>query len=141
VRHASGVGLNSKPTVGLFIDIENLLKGGCQNDDSQSLVVSQVLQHAQSYGNVIVKRSYGDATRFATARRELHKYAVDLQDMPVSNFFKNAADIKMACDAVEICLGAGVVSPDIFIIGSRPLLPPAPSRACRSVAAPVHTSV
>src|SRR4030066_229475 len=54
-------------------------------------------------GRVVVRRAYADWTMFESSRRDLAEHQVELIEIPqrIGSPRENAADIKMAGDAVE----------------------------------------
>ncbi len=90
--------------VAVYIDFENIvisaeeIYGRCDMD--------RLLEIASKYGRCVIKRAYGDWTRFSRYRQELIEHAIDLTQLFRYGSYskKNSADIVMAVDALEAAL-------------------------------------
>ena len=69
-------------------------------------------------GRVVVRRAYADWSRFAEDRRELTRHHVELIEIPqrMGAIRKNAADIKMAVDAIELSFERDYIT--TFVLGT-----------------------
>ena len=69
-------------------------------------------------GRVVVRRAYADWSRFDEDRRRLTRHHVELIEMPqrMGSVRKNAADIKMAVDAIELCFERDYIT--TFVLGT-----------------------
>jgi hypothetical protein len=85
--------------------LDNILNG-VDTQDKEEEVLDLILQECRRYGNVIVRRAYGDAMRFARLRRTMMLNAIEVLDLPTPGMQqKNFADIKLVVDALEMALG------------------------------------
>ncbi|MBX3053382.1 MAG: NYN domain-containing protein [Caldilineaceae bacterium] len=90
--------------VAVFLDFENIVisaeeaYGRCD--------VERLIQVAEKFGRCVVKKAYGDWTRFSRYRQELLEQAIDLTQLfRYGNYTKkNSADIVMAVDVIEAAL-------------------------------------
>lgn len=90
--------------VALYLDFENVAISA--EDAYGRCDVNRFMEVADRYGRVVIKRAYGDWSRFSRYRQELIEYAVDLVQLfryGVHNR-KNSADIVMAVDVIEAAL-------------------------------------
>jgi uncharacterized protein (TIGR00288 family) len=86
----------------LFIDFENVAIWAENN--FFDLELNRILKYLQSRGPVVVKRAYGDWSRFAKYRDELIEYSIDLVQLYSVRAGKNQADIRLALDAFETAI-------------------------------------
>ena len=101
--------------IGLFIDYENLAIGA-REDLGTTFDFGPIADALAERGRVVVRRAYADWSRFEKDRQMLTTNHVELIEIPQRKGMvrKNAADIKMAVDAVELALEREYV--DTFVI-------------------------
>lgn len=91
--------------VAVFIDYENIELSAREKMGSDVQVDwSTVLETAVEYGRVVLRRAYGDWSIFGAGQRELLGLGVELVHVP-SKRGKNAADIRIVIDALEMLMG------------------------------------
>ncbi|MGD9100753.1 MAG: NYN domain-containing protein, partial [Anaerolineae bacterium] len=97
--------LNSNNQVAVFIDYENI-ELSCREKLGSDVEVdwSRVLETAVDLGRVVIRRAYADWATFKAGQRELLGLGIDLIYV-TSKRGKNAADIKIVIDALEMLLG------------------------------------
>jgi uncharacterized LabA/DUF88 family protein len=102
--------------IALFIDHENLVLGA--REIGRSFDVGPIFEALAERGRVVARRAYADWTLFADDRRSLVEHNCELIDIPqrTGAVRKNAADIKLAVDAMELAYERSFVS--TFVIGS-----------------------
>ena len=95
----------------VLIDYENLAlgTGRRKRNGHQELGpmpdVKRILERLVDKGRITAKRAYCDWQRFDTAITPLHELGIELIEIPDRAFTgKNSADIRLAVDAMEICL-------------------------------------
>ena len=90
--------------IALFLDFENLAIGAREELGGMAFSFKPIADALAERGRVVVRRAYADWSMFEDARRSLTEHSMELIEIPqrlgVSR--KNAADIKMAVDAVEL---------------------------------------
>lgn len=87
--------------IALFIDFENLVTRTGLTPESFDL--QPALDRLLERGTVVFRRAYADWSRFGPARPGLHDKGVELVDVPPSTRAgKNAADIRLVIDALEL---------------------------------------
>ena len=76
-------------------------------------------------GRVVARRAYADWTLFAGDRRTLVEHNCELIDIPQRDWAvrKNAADIKLAVDAMELAYERGFVSTFVIASGDSDFTP------------------
>lgn len=106
-----------EPRIAVYLDYENLAIGARDNLGSD-FDFANVADALAERGRVIVRRAYADWSYFDKDRRMLTRHQVELIDIPqkMGGSRKNAADIKMAIDAVELALDRTYIS--TFVIGT-----------------------
>jgi uncharacterized LabA/DUF88 family protein len=107
----------------LFIDYENLAIGA--RDEGYVFDVAPLADVLAERGRLVVRRAYGDWHLFNEERRSLVDAHVELIDIPQrqDSVRKNAADIKMAVDAMELALGREWVSTFVIASGDSDFTP------------------
>jgi uncharacterized LabA/DUF88 family protein len=104
--------------IALFLDYENLAIGAREISGGGPLPFRPIADALAERGRVVVRRAYADWSRFDDDRRELTRFHVELIEIPqrMGAVRKNAADIKMAVDAVELCLERDYIT--TFVLGT-----------------------
>ncbi len=110
--------------IGLFIDYENLAIGA-REDLGITFDFRPISQALAERGRVVVRRAYGDWSRFEPDRRMLTDNHVELIEIPQRKGVvrKNAADIKMAVDAVELAFERDYVTTFVLCTGDSDFSP------------------
>ena len=107
----------SEERIALFLDYENLALGA-RDAGAGFFDFRPVADALAERGRVVVRRAYADWSRFDEDRRSLTRHHVELIEMPqrMGSVRKNAADIKMAVDAIELCLERDYIT--TFVLGT-----------------------
>lgn len=79
--------------------------------------LTPLMEYLQSRGPAVVKRAYGDWSRFSRYRDELMNNSVDLIQIYSVRAGKNRADIRMAIDAMEIALHRPQIRTFVIVSG------------------------
>ena len=79
--------------------------------------LTPLMEYLQSRGPAVVKRAYGDWSRFSRYRDELMNNSVDLIQIYSIRAGKNRADIRMAIDAMEIALHRPQIHTFVIVSG------------------------
>ena len=110
--------------IGLFIDYENLAIGA-REDLGIQFDFRPISDALAERGRVVVRRAYGDWSRFEPDRRMLTDNHVELIEIPQRRGVvrKNAADIKMAVDAVELAFERDYVTTFVICTGDSDFSP------------------
>lgn len=98
-------------TMAVLIDYENLALGtGRRKRNGHQEVgpmpdVKRILGRLVDKGRITAKRAYCDWQRFSDAITPLHELGIELIEIPDRAYTgKNSADIRLAVDAMEMCL-------------------------------------
>lgn len=104
--------------IALFLDYENLAIGAREHVGNQLFDFKPIADALAERGRVIVRRAYGDWGKFNEDGRMLTRHHVELIEIPqrMGTVRKNAADIKMAVDAVELCFERDYIT--TFVLGT-----------------------
>jgi uncharacterized LabA/DUF88 family protein len=114
----------SEARIAVFLDYENLAIGARDNLGA-GFDFAPVADALAERGRVISRRAYADWSYFDNDRRMLTRHQVELIDIPqkMGGSRKNAADIKMAIDAVELALDRSYIGTFVICTGDSDLSP------------------
>jgi uncharacterized LabA/DUF88 family protein len=109
--------------IALFIDHENLSIGA--REIGRGFDVGPIMDALAERGRVVARRAYADWTLFADDRRTLAQHNCELIDIPqrTGTVRKNAADIKLAVDAMELAYERAFVSTFVIASGDSDFTP------------------
>jgi uncharacterized LabA/DUF88 family protein len=109
--------------IGLFIDFENLAIGA--RDEGLEFQFKPIADALAERGRVVVRRAYADWSYFEEPRRMLVQHHVELIEIPqrMGAVRKNAADIKMAVDAIELAFEREYVTSFVICSGDSDFTP------------------
>ncbi len=110
--------------IGLFIDYENLAIGA-RDDLGMQFEFKPIADALAERGRVVVRRAYADWSSFEKDRQMLADNQVELIEIPQrrGRVRKNAADIKMAVDAVELAFERDYVTAFVICTGDSDFTP------------------
>jgi uncharacterized protein (TIGR00288 family) len=110
--------------IGLFIDYENLAIGA-RDDLGIAFDFKPIASALAERGRVVVRRGYADWSSFEADRRMLADNQVELIEIPQrrGRVRKNAADIKMAVDAIELAFERDYVTVFVICTGDSDFTP------------------
>jgi uncharacterized protein (TIGR00288 family) len=108
---------NDEERIALFLDYENLAIGA-REALGGALDFRPIADALAERGRVVVRRAYADWSFFADDRRMLTRHHVELIEIPqrMGAVRKNAADIKMAVDAIELSFERDYIT--TFVLGT-----------------------
>jgi uncharacterized protein (TIGR00288 family) len=100
----------------LFIDFENLAIGA--RDRGEELDLGVIMDALSERGRVLVRRAYADWNLFSDYRADLVAHRIEMIEIPQRTGYvrKNAADIKLAVDALELAFQREFIT--MFVIAS-----------------------
>ncbi|HSK90599.1 MAG TPA: NYN domain-containing protein [Euzebyales bacterium] len=110
--------------IALLIDYENLAIGA-REDLRMTFQLGPVADALAERGRVVVRRAYADWSYFDDDRRMLTRHHVELIEIPqrMDAIRKNAADIKMAVDAIELCFERSYITTFVICTGDSDFTP------------------
>jgi uncharacterized LabA/DUF88 family protein len=111
--------------IALFLDYENLAIGARDNLSGLQFDLRPVLDALAERGRVIARKAYADWSSFDEDRRMLTRSHVELIDIPqrMGAVRKNAADIKLSVDALEMAFERGYVTTFVICTGDSDFTP------------------
>jgi hypothetical protein len=120
--------LGSSAQVAVFVDFENLVLGAGKGlpDQANPVPYAALARLSAGYGNGSVRRAYADWAdpRFGRYQEDLAMNGVDLiQVARIGSQNKNAADIRMAVDAMETMIVHPEVSVFVLVTGDSDYSP------------------
>ncbi len=104
--------------IALFLDYENLAIGAREDSGGGRFEMKPLADALAERGRVVVRKAYADWSYFDEDRRMLTQQHVELIEIPqrMGAVRKNAADIKMAVDAIELSFERDYIT--TFVIGT-----------------------
>ena len=117
--------VDQEERIALFLDYENLAIGARDYLGGMTFDLRPIADALAERGRVVVRRAYADWSYFDEDRRMLTRSHVELIDMPqrMGASRKNAADIKMAVDALELAFERDYISTFVFCTGDSDFTP------------------
>jgi len=111
--------------IALFLDYENLAIGARDALGGTLFDLKPVLDALAERGRVIARKAYADWSAFDEDRRMLTRWQVELIEIPqrMGASRKNAGDIKMAVDALEMAFERDYISTFVICTGDSDLTP------------------
>ncbi|GAA4568965.1 hypothetical protein GCM10023176_24480 [Micromonospora coerulea] len=117
--------MDQEDRIALFLDYENLALGARDHRGGVAFDFRPVADALAERGRVVVRRAYADWSYFDEDRRMLTRSHVELIEIPqrMGASRKNAADIKMAVDAVELAFERDYISTFVICTGDSDFTP------------------
>ena len=114
---------NEEERIALFIDFENLALGA--RDRGGKLDFSVVMDALSERGRIVVRRAYADWNLFAEHRQALVGQRIEMIEIPQRTGMvrKNAADIKLAVDALELAFEREFITTFVIASGDSDFTP------------------
>jgi uncharacterized LabA/DUF88 family protein len=111
--------------IALFLDYENLAISARDHLGGMTFELRPVADALAERGRVVVRRAYADWSYFDEDRRMLTRSHVELIDIPqrMGASRKNAADIKMVVDALEVAFERSYISTFVLCTGDSDFTP------------------
>jgi uncharacterized protein (TIGR00288 family) len=111
--------------IAIFLDYENLAIGAREALHGATFDFKPIADALAERGRVVVRRAYADWSSFDDDRRMLTRHNVELIEIPqrMGSVRKNAADIKMAVDAIEMCFERDYITTFVLCTGDSDFTP------------------
>lgn len=107
--------------IALLMDFENIVLGLPGN---QKFKPKAILSRVLDLGKVVIKRAYADWTRYENHKTKLHELGFDLFEIPRRAMTgKNAADIRMVVDAMDVVISKEHVDTFALVTGDSDFTP------------------
>jgi uncharacterized LabA/DUF88 family protein len=108
--------------IALFIDFENLVTN--TGISPASFDLRPAIDRLIEKGKIVFRRAYCDWSRFREATKRLHELGVELVDVPPSTRAgKNAADMRLVIDALELCYAREHINTFVIASGDSDFCP------------------
>lgn len=117
--------INDEERIALFLDYENLAIGARDGLGVSPFDFGPVADALADRGRVVSRRAYADWSYFSDDRRLLARAQVELIEIPqrLGGSRKNAADIKMAVDAIELAYERSFITTFAICTGDSDFTP------------------
>jgi hypothetical protein len=117
--------VDQEERIALFLDYENLAIGARDHLGGMTFDLLPVSSALAERGRVVVRRAYADWSYFDEDRRMLTRGHVELIDIPqrMGASRKNAADIKMVVDALELAFERDYITTFVLCTGDSDFTP------------------
>ena len=114
---------NDEERIALLVDFENLAIGA--RDRGEKLEMSVIMDALSERGRVVVRRSYADWNLFSDHRADLVNQRIEMIEVPQRSgtIRKNAADIKLAVDALELAFEREYITTFVIASGDSDFTP------------------
>ncbi|MGH8916650.1 MAG: NYN domain-containing protein [Acidimicrobiia bacterium] len=111
--------------IALFVDFENLAIGVREALGGMEFDFEPIGNALAERGRVVARKAYADWSMFADARQQLTRAHIELIEIPqrMGASRKNAADIKMAVDAIETAYERDYVTTFVICSGDSDFTP------------------
>jgi uncharacterized protein (TIGR00288 family) len=111
--------------IALFIDFENLAIGAREALGGMDFDFDPIGNALAERGRVVSRKAYADWSMFSDARQSMTRSHVELIEIPqrMGATRKNAADIKMAVDAIELAFERDYVTTFVICTGDSDFTP------------------
>ncbi len=111
--------------IALFIDFENLAIGAREALGGMQFDFEPIANALAERGRVVSRKAYADWTMFDDARQNMTRSHVELIEIPqrMGASRKNAADIKMVVDAIELAFEREYVTTFVVCTGDSDFTP------------------
>ena len=111
--------------IALFIDFENLAIGAREALGGMTFDFDPIANALAERGRVVSRKAYADWSMFSEARQPMTRSHVELIEIPqrMGAARKNAADIKMAVDAIELAFERDYVTTFVICTGDSDFTP------------------
>lgn len=109
--------------IALFLDFENLALGA--RDRGERLDMAVIMEALSERGRVVVRRAYADWNLFSEHRAGLVGERIEMIEVPQRTGMvrKNAADIKLAVDALELAFQRDFITTFVIASGDSDFTP------------------
>lgn len=111
--------------IALFIDFENLAIGAREALGGMEFDFEPIANALAERGRVVARKAYADWTMFDGARQRMTRSHVELIEIPqrMGGSRKNAADIKLVVDAIELAFERDYVTTFVICTGDSDFTP------------------
>jgi uncharacterized LabA/DUF88 family protein len=117
--------MDTEERLAVFLDYENLALGAREHLGGMQFDFQPIADALAVRGRIVTRRAYADWSYFDEDRRMLTRHQVELIEMPqrMGASRKNAADIKMVVDAIEMAFEREYISTFVMCTGDSDFSP------------------
>ena len=117
--------MDNEERLAVFIDYDNLALGAREHLGGMQFDFGPIADALAVRGRVVARRAYADWSYFSEDRRMLTRHQVDLIEMTqrMGASRKNAADIKMVVDAIEMAFERDYITTFVMCTGDSDFSP------------------
>ncbi|WP_418275508.1 NYN domain-containing protein [Isoptericola jiangsuensis] len=117
--------MDTEERLAVFLDYENLALGAREHLGGMQFDFQPIADALAVRGRIVTRRAYADWSYFDEDRRMLTRHQVELIEMPqrMGASRKNAADIKMVVDAIEMAFERDYVTTFVMCTGDSDFSP------------------
>ncbi|MFW6597176.1 NYN domain-containing protein [Propionibacteriaceae bacterium Y2011] len=117
--------MGTEERLAVFLDYENLALGAREHLGGMTFDFGPIADALAVRGRVVARRAYADWSYFDEDRRSLTRHHVELIEMPqrMGASRKNAADIKMVVDAIEMAFERDYITTFVMCTGDSDFSP------------------
>lgn len=114
---------NEEERIALFVDFENLALGA--RDRGGVLDMAVIMDALTERGRIVVRKAYADWNLFAEHRQGVVAQRIEMIEIPQRTGIvrKNAADIKLAVDAIELAFQRDFITTYVIASGDSDFTP------------------
>ena len=114
---------NEEERIALFLDFENLALGA--RDRNVQLKMNVIMDALSERGRIVIRRAYADWNLFSDYRQDLVGQRIEMIEVPQRTGMvrKNAADIKLAVDALELAFEREFITTFVIASGDSDFTP------------------
>lgn len=114
---------NEEERIALFMDFENLALGA--RDRGEQFDAAVLMEALSERGRVVARRAYADWNLFSEYRQNLVGQRIEMIEVPQRSgtIRKNAADIKLAVDALELAFQRDFITTFVVASGDSDFTP------------------
>ena len=111
--------------IALFVDFENLAIGVREALGGMEFDFEPIANALAERGRVVTRKAYADWGMFSDARQKLTRSHIELIEIPqrMGASRKNAADIKMVVDAIEVAFERDYITTFVICTGDSDFTP------------------
>jgi len=106
---------DGRPRAGVFVDAENVASGPALGD--ATFDTARVMAAVEAMARPIVRRAYADWGRLRELRAAFLRHGFDQIQTTYVNATKNALDMQLCCDAMELVLTGAPVDVVVLVTG------------------------
>ena len=114
--------MSDEHAIAVFVDFDNVAIGA--REAGGTFEVRRLMERIVEEGRVVLRRAYADWTGHGAMKKALHEAGFELIDIPARSWSgKNAADIKLVVDALDLCHQDPNIDTFVLVTGDSDFTP------------------